>query len=446
MPSAPPDGVHPLRACAVVWGASLGGMGVITLLSLLVMALVAITPGSGDNAIPTRSSVAGQHRGNAARATPAQPTNDDHTASDGEPPPAPVTQRLRVSAAKPIAAAETACSDAAEMSRGVTIVGNRPVGTYLCDYFPKAKKHGKGCTLSCPGGFECTIHAKGTPQQLATADVVVNHHGPVPKQHRPEQITLYYTGESNASEPKKSTEAYQRQYTDVVSFHAFRRFRFTWTHRFQPEFDAIAKGRKTWPTPKIDGIVVFVSRCGKGGRDGVIRALGKHYTVHSLGGCARTHRVSELHPECVSGTKERYKEKYCVFSKYRFALTLDNTREEDYVTEKVYHGLTGGPIPLYDGAPNVDDYLPAPGSILRLGEFLKEGASGDFRADPSLLDFERLVAELKKAAADGPASKYLEWRKQPDSWPEAFRANLNHPEPTCAVCAAALNRRCAAGK
>jgi hypothetical protein len=278
----------------------------------------------------------------------------------------------------------------------------------------------------------------------------VNHHGPIPKQHRPEQITLFYSGESNQSEGKKANASYQLKYSHVVSFHRWRPFHFTWTHRFQKDFTAIAAGQRSFPDPSaakvLDAIVVFVSRCGKGGRDGIIRALANAYTVHSFGGCVRTHRVAELHPEC-ENKANRYKEKLCVFSKYRFALTLDNSREEDYVTEKVYHALVAGPVPIYDGAPNVDEFLPDRNSIIRLGDFVKAGTKADFRKSPAVLDTDRLVAKLRQVAVDGPhKAPELAWRRlKSDEWPAAFRANLDHPEPTCGVCAEAVFRKCRGG-
>jgi hypothetical protein len=277
--------------------------------------------------------------------------------------------------------------DLSHWTQGATLVGNRPVGTYLCEYFPQAEKFNGGCKLQCPSArasalytdaavpVPCALFDKASPQQLQTADIVVNHHGPVPQCYRAEQITVFYSGESNYSEGKKAKPEYQAQYAEVVSFHSFRRFRFTWTHRFLEDFTSIASGSKSFPPPKLNAIVVFVSRCGKGGRDGIIKRLMNTYTVHSFGKCARTHQVAELHPECLS-PNNRYKEKLCVFSKYQFALTLDNTREEDYVTEKVYHALISGPVPIYDGAPNVNDYIPTPQSVLRLGDFMSAGSGG----------------------------------------------------------------------
>jgi hypothetical protein len=355
-------------------------------------------------------------------------------------------------------AAMSQCSKM-EWGRGALVVGNQPVGTYLCEYFPGATRAKGGCVLTCPAArarnmfsdadadIHCTVLAKGTSEQLRTADIVVNHHGPVPKRHRPDQITVFYSGESNFSEGKKAAPSYQAQYAEVVSFHRWRRFHFTWTNRFATDFSKIAAGNGNFPQPKHDAIVVFVSRCGKGGRDGVIRRLMKAYDVHSFGGCVRTHRVSQLHPECVDESN-RYREKLCVFSKYRFALTLDNTREEDYVTEKIYHALISGPIPIYDGAPNINDFLPTPDSIIRMADFVTTASSEDdpkqrdFRHNPAVLDVDRLVRKLKEITTADHTAAELAWRKHPETWSAEFWRNANHLEPTCDLCVAAIARRC----
>ena len=395
----------------------------------------------------------------------------------------------------------------------VLLAGNRPVGTYLCSYFPKAQQTpGGGCILGCEDkvlaqtivngkdgdgasisshlsqskvSFNCEIVPKASPEQLYTADIVVNHHGPVPKKvnGRP-LITMFYSGESNASEGKKAKPEYQRQYDVTVSFHQFRKHFFTWTHRHKHEFDAIKQSATqrlidggsshlkhleaaiipAWRN-RIPAIAVFVSRCKKGGRDQVIRELGKHFPVHSFGKCARSHTVEKEHPSClkVPGQGEtganRYPSKLCVFRKYQYVLALDNTRELDYVTEKVYHALLTGAVPIYDGAPNVAEFLPGEGtsSIIQLQDFSASKGGGDAGvagAPPTTLlgnsntnnadvDFAKLGQFLKRLSvgADAPdqsaLSKLLSWHADPSSWSPEFIANIEKEEPTCGVCAEA---------
>jgi hypothetical protein len=46
-----------------------------------------------------------------------------------------------------------------------------------------------------------------------------------------------------------------------------------------------------------------------------------------------------------------------VIGQYKFVITLENSRLDTYVTEKITHGFLAGNIPVYWGAPRVGDYF-----------------------------------------------------------------------------------------
>ena len=335
----------------------------------------------------------------------------------------------------------------------ISLFGNRPVGTYICDYFsdsdvtPTTK--GAQCSLRCNAGlstaFFCHIFQKASKAELKTADIVVNHYGPVPKRYRDEQITLFYTGESNATQP--ALAARWNEYTHVVSFHSSQRFYFTWTHRFALDFNTIAlhgvQGGMKW-SQRLPAIAVFVSRC-KGGRDTFIRSLGKFFTVHSFGKCSRTHAVEDLHPECHQKKSknqkpsERYAEKICVFKKYKYVLALENTNEVDYVTEKVYHALLAGAIPIYDGAPNVNSFVPGGSeSLILLSNF---ASTKGWRDHPNALPFDDLIRLLHRISPE-ETPHFFKWQTNSSSWSSEFHSKLSKSEPTCDVCDEARHLKC----
>eukprot|EP00961_Rhodomonas_salina_P050720 680994-Rhodomonas_salina.2 len=77
-----------------------------------------------------------------------------------------------------------------------------------------------------------------------------------------------------------------------------------------------------------------------------------------------------------------------VLSLYKFALAIENTREHDYVTEKVFDVLEAGVVPIYLGAPNWQDFLPMHNAIIDasafetphdVAEFVRELASDEGR-------------------------------------------------------------------
>jgi hypothetical protein len=211
--------------------------------------------------------------------------------------------------------------------------------------------------------------------------------------------------------------------------------------------------------------------------------------------------VAEAHPECTNpgrffsfeaagaiadGGAARNDDKLCVLRHYRYALVLENTREPDYVTEKVYHALLVGAVPLFEGAPNAAAFVPTPTSFVPLDALAAAPASPkrqqtgdgrsevDMRSRPQALNvtavkewMDHLEAQARaiekgtagigqRAAGTGPSkvvplserfsfAALMGWRAARDvttMWSDAFRANLMHREPTCDICREALQRRC----
>jgi len=46
-----------------------------------------------------------------------------------------------------------------------------------------------------------------------------------------------------------------------------------------------------------------------------------------------------------------------LYNEYKFVLSIENSHTDGYVTEKVFNVFLAGSIPIYDGAPNILDYL-----------------------------------------------------------------------------------------
>lgn len=46
-----------------------------------------------------------------------------------------------------------------------------------------------------------------------------------------------------------------------------------------------------------------------------------------------------------------------VFNQYKFVLSIENSKTDGYVTEKIFNVFCSGSIPIYDGAPNILDYI-----------------------------------------------------------------------------------------
>jgi tryptophanyl-tRNA synthetase len=75
---------------------------------------------------------------------------------------------------------------------------------------------------------------------------------------------------------------------------------------------------------------------------------------------------------------------------------MENSNEYDYVTEKVYDALAAGCVPIYYGAPNIGNYIPAASSIV---DYSRLGSAA------------ALLAELERLAANQTAyEEKLAWK------------------------------------
>uniref|UniRef100_A0A7S1YD15 Fucosyltransferase n=1 Tax=Sexangularia sp. CB-2014 TaxID=1486929 RepID=A0A7S1YD15_9EUKA len=118
-------------------------------------------------------------------------------------------------------------------------------------------------------------------------------------------------------------------------------------------------------TPQRAVLAAFVSNCAdRAGRRATLRHLASLVPTHSYGGC-ETNAVVPPHLK----QRSRYGEKVAVLSHYPFAFAFENVQEVDYVTEKVWNALEAGSVPVYWGAPNVNEFLPDPSAILNVADY-----------------------------------------------------------------------------
>jgi glycoprotein 3-alpha-L-fucosyltransferase len=71
----------------------------------------------------------------------------------------------------------------------------------------------------------------------------------------------------------------------------------------------------------------------------------------------------------VEGRKKQYRQKTDTIHTYMFYLAFENSQHTDYATEKFYHALEAGAVPVVIGAPNIQDFAPSPNSFLYLERF-----------------------------------------------------------------------------
>lgn len=108
-----------------------------------------------------------------------------------------------------------------------------------------------------------------------------------------------------------------------------------------------------------------------------------------------------------------YQKKNDTVAQYRFGMAFENSRDKYYahgwVTEKIYDCLASGTIPIYWGAPNIDEFVPPELFI-------------DYRKYPSAQELLRRVWDMTDAEGERMSKRGIEfWESvQFDKYMETF--------------------------
>lgn len=114
--------------------------------------------------------------------------------------------------------------------------------------------------------------------------------------------------------------------------------------------------------------------------------------------------------ECFGSARRSARSKPHLLRAHAFALAAENSRADDYVTEKVYDALAAGALPVYFGARNFAEFVPN-GSVI-------DGRR--FRTPRRLM---RYLAYLARNAS--AYNEWHVWRSRP--LPEWFRERFDVP-------------------
>lgn len=160
-------------------------------------------------------------------------------------------------------------------------------------------------------------------------------------------------------------------------------------------------------------IAAFISNCDAFGgpkRKVYLEELMKYIHIDNYGRCLNT-------IDSKMAGKRNFTNKMDILKSYKFNLVFENTNLTDYITEKIVHALHAGVVPVYMGAPNVNEFIPHPRSIINVA---------DFNSPKELANY--LDYLLKNETA---YNEYLEWRLLPQE-------KLQTPKPNkprnCVYC------------
>ncbi|XP_053559192.1 alpha-(1,3)-fucosyltransferase 10 [Bombina bombina] len=101
-------------------------------------------------------------------------------------------------------------------------------------------------------------------------------------------------------------------------------------------------------------------------RDRYVQELMRYVAVDSYGECLHNRDLPKdiNNPSFMDNAAY-----YRILAQYKFVLAFENAVCEDYITEKLWRPLKLGAIPVYYGAPNIEDWLPSNRSAIIVNTF-----------------------------------------------------------------------------
>ena len=145
------------------------------------------------------------------------------------------------------------------------------------------------------------------------------------------------------------------------------------------------------PAPKNELINAFISSTfDESNRIKYLKELMSCLDVHSYG--------RMLNNRSVTMDKGDFTKKK-IMSKHKFSIAFENAIAKDYVTEKFFDPLIAGSVPIYLGAPNIEDFAPGDHCYINVDSFSSVKALADY------------ILELDNDRARYDA--YLNWKKLP---------------------------------
>jgi hypothetical protein len=194
------------------------------------------------------------------------------------------------------------------------------------------------------------------------------------------QVWVAFSLESAENYPLLNDESFMKLFDFEMSY---RKKADIWVPYLRHQLPLV---RKAINKPQTKFCAAFISsHYNQSKRLQVLSELMRYIRVDSYGSIFQTHKVP---------VDNGYKTKLDIIAQYKFTIAFENSIGVDYVTEKFYQPLIAGSIPVYLGAPNVDEYSPGDNAYLNASDF-------------------KNVRELAEFMKSADISSFHEWRKHP---------------------------------
>lgn len=146
-------------------------------------------------------------------------------------------------------------------------------------------------------------------------------------------------------------------------------------------------------------VAYLVSNCVRRREDlfRMILERTSHQVTHSLGRCSNNLRgIEKMNREVGKHVRSYSNSTHnpFIFKHYKFALVMENSIGEGYVTEKIVNAILGGAVPIYWGGGKYTNQVFNPKAMIRVEDFksLDECASRVVELSKNRKEYEKIAS------------------------------------------------------
>jgi hypothetical protein len=170
----------------------------------------------------------------------------------------------------------------------------------------------------------------------------------------------------------------------------YRRNADVWCPYLSPDYDVSLYDEPVEKTEPHPAVAFISSPYDRSDRLALMTELMRHMPIDSYGKVLQN-RVPAKDEAAIGKRRTIFR--------YRFTMAFENAIESDYVTEKFFDPLIAGSVPVYLGAPNIDEYAPGDHCFINAKDY----------AGPNVL-----AAYLLELCSDADAyTRYFRWKSEP---------------------------------
>jgi len=192
----------------------------------------------------------------------------------------------------------------------------------------------------------CEIGSINESDILCEFDMLIDCGGSLIK-HKKWKQTYLFNGESTMRQNPNNYDIVlwgERNYNNVINVPLF--VPYLYTNNF---LDKLRENKKITSVPTND-ICVIISNPGGHIRNSFLNKLEETFKVTYAGSYKNNIGGNIPYPYNSNEFRE-------TISKYKFIISMENSRNDTYITEKIIHGLLANTIPVYWGSKRVFDYF-----------------------------------------------------------------------------------------